>query len=381
MDFSAFSALFCSIFRANGLERFCGEPFVAQFFRLTELLTEVNAHTNLTAIRDLPGIISKHYADCLLAEPLFPQGANVLDLGCGGGFPTFPLAITRPDITIIALDSTQKKINFVRQAADALDLRRITPLCARAEDARLRGLYGSFDVVTSRAMARMNILCEMALPFVKVGGKMIAYKGAKGEEELKEAAGALRILGGAQEQDIPMTLILPSSELFDSGESEAKNCPEARILFGQFHINCAFAQENLCLDNLLLPDNCNNSVSNGRPDADGGLRSDASGSGEQQHNSTLRNPNAQKPANAAAADLAFVNPAAVPSDGPAPASGEGCGRVAFPSLAPLMKDQAGAVTTVAKGQTETRHLLTVVKIRKTPPQYPRAYALILKKPL
>lgn len=196
LDFDTFCAEYCRILKQNKLERFCDVHIIRTFYEFTNLLTEENNHTNLTAIREIPDIITKHYADCLLSESYFPQGANVLDVGCGGGFPTIPLAIARPDLKITAVDSTQKKINFVQKTADALGLSNVTAICARAEAPELRRFRESFDVVTSRAMARMPTLVELTLPFAKIGGCMIALKGAQGEIELTESIRAIPALGG-----------------------------------------------------------------------------------------------------------------------------------------------------------------------------------------
>ncbi|MBR7099119.1 MAG: 16S rRNA (guanine(527)-N(7))-methyltransferase RsmG, partial [Clostridia bacterium] len=196
MNFTDFYRLYCDIFRQNSLDRFCDEETAHHFFHFTELLIEENSHTNLTAIREIPDIISKHYADCLLAESHFPSHAKVLDMGCGGGFPTIPLAIVRPDLSITAVDSTRKKINFVQKAVDHLKSHNVTPLCARAESEELRKYYETFDVATSRAMARLSVLSELTLPFVRVNGELIALKGTKAQEEIKEAHNAIRILGG-----------------------------------------------------------------------------------------------------------------------------------------------------------------------------------------
>ena len=207
MDFTTFSQIFTSAATKNGI-LVPNEEQMQQFYRFTEHLLEVNAHTNLTAIREPIGIIDKHFVDSLLAMHLIPEGANVLDLGCGPGFPSIPLAIMRPDLKITALDSTSKKIDFVQKSAEILQLSNLKGVSGRAEDIKLRKELGKFDVVVSRAVARLNILCELCLPYLKVGGNLVAMKGAKYEEELVEALGAIKILGGETakiEQEVLIT--------------------------------------------------------------------------------------------------------------------------------------------------------------------------------
>ena len=194
MDFTTFSQIFNTAAAKNGI-LMPNEAQMLQFFRFTEHLLEVNAHTNLTAIREPVGIVDKHYIDSLLAMDLIPNGARVLDLGCGPGFPSIPLAIMRPDLEITALDSTAKKIDFVQKSAEILQLSNLKGVCGRAEDAKLRKTLGKHDVVVSRAVARLNVLCELCIPYLKIGGYLVALKGAKYEEELAEAANAIKILG------------------------------------------------------------------------------------------------------------------------------------------------------------------------------------------
>ena len=177
----------------NGISIFA-EDKIEAFFTFTEHLLKVNQVTNLTAIRDIPGVITKHYVDSLLAMDLIPQNANILDIGCGPGFPTIPLAIARPDLNITALDSTQKKINFVEESTKLLHLSNVTAISARAEDHDLLRKLGKFDVVISRAVAKLNVLCELSIPYVKTGGFLLAMKAAKGDEELAEATNAIKIL-------------------------------------------------------------------------------------------------------------------------------------------------------------------------------------------
>ena len=195
MDFSTFSQIFHAAANKNGIFA-PSEAQMQQFYKFTEYLSEVNAHTNLTAIRDPIGIVDKHYIDSLLATNLIPEGARVLDLGCGPGFPSTPLAIMRPDLKITALDSTAKKIDFVQKSTEILQLSNLKAISGRAEDLKLRKTLGKYDVVVSRAVSRLNILCELCLPYLKVGGTLIALKGAKFEEELTEAANAIKVLGG-----------------------------------------------------------------------------------------------------------------------------------------------------------------------------------------
>ena len=222
MEELEFTRLLEESFRKNGLERFLRPEIKRNFFLFTRLFTEANEEQNLTAIRDLPGIICKHYADCLLGEGLIPVGSAILDAGCGGGFPTFPLAIARDDLRITAIDSTQKKVDFVERTAKRLDLSNVQTVCARMEDAGCRQFREKFDLVTARAVANLRILAELTLPFVKKDGLFLAMKGAQGEEELQEAAGAIEKLGGKVEKILRRELICL--------DAEGKELREARTL-------------------------------------------------------------------------------------------------------------------------------------------------------
>ena len=191
-----FAELFCYIFEKNHLTRYATPQNIQKFEELTEIMLKTNQSMNITAITDVEKIIPLHYADCVKAADYIPQNATVLDVGCGGGFPILPLAIVRPDLTITGLDSTDKKIRYVRQTAEQLGL-HIDVISGRAEDVAKNSEYrDAFDVVIGRAVARLNILNELCIPFVKVGGCFVAMKGLAGAEEHAEAEIGIEKLSG-----------------------------------------------------------------------------------------------------------------------------------------------------------------------------------------
>lgn len=182
---------------------------IRQFCRFEELLLETNKVMNLTAITDPGEVAVKHMADSVSCydERYFPKDASLLDLGTGAGFPGIPLAIFRPDLTVTFFDSLQKRLNFLNEVCRETGLRKVAYLHGRAEEMAHQEAYREqFDLVTSRAVARLSILCEWALPYVRNNGLFIALKGAQYEEEIKEASNALRILGGTLEEVRPVTL-------------------------------------------------------------------------------------------------------------------------------------------------------------------------------
>ena len=195
MEYIEFEALFCKSMQENKLS-IPDQTKIEQLWRFSEHLLQVNQITNLTAIRNMPDTICKHLVDSILCEEYIPQGARVLDIGCGAGFPSIPLAIMRPDLEIVALDSTSKKISFVQESASLLSLDHLVAIAGRAEDAAISKKIGVFDAVVSRAVAKMSILSELCLPYLKIGGVFVALKAAKAEEELAEAQSGIRVLGG-----------------------------------------------------------------------------------------------------------------------------------------------------------------------------------------
>lgn len=174
------------------------DEMLSRFEKLAFLLVEQNKTMNLTAITDPDGIAVKHFADSIsaLSAADFPQGAKVLDVGTGAGFPSIPLLIARPDLDMTMIDSTAKKLKYVASAVESLGL-TAEVLHTRAEEAGQNKEYREkFDIVCSRAVAALNVLCEYCLPFVKVGGVFLAMKGAKAQEEIADAKAAIKTLGG-----------------------------------------------------------------------------------------------------------------------------------------------------------------------------------------
>ena len=160
----------------------------------TDYLLEVNSHTNLTTITDPSEIELKHFKDSLTVIDYIKEGDKVLDIGAGAGFPGIPLRIEK-DFDLTLIDSVNKKVNFMNEVIEKLDLKNARAIHTRAEDFAKDHREG-FDLVVSRAVANMATLSELCLPFVKVGGLFIALKGPKADEEVENAANALEILGG-----------------------------------------------------------------------------------------------------------------------------------------------------------------------------------------
>jgi 16S rRNA (guanine527-N7)-methyltransferase len=195
----AFETLFRDIFEKNNLENYITDENIRRFEKLTEIMLETNQNMNITAITELEKVIPLHYADCVKVAEYIPQNATVLDVGCGGGYPILPLAIVRPDLRITGLDSTEKKIKYVQKTADLLGL-HVQTMAARAEDvAKMSDFRENYDVVIGRAVARLNVLDELCLPFVKIGGRFMAMKGLAGREEYGEAVTGVQRLGGELE--------------------------------------------------------------------------------------------------------------------------------------------------------------------------------------
>ena len=173
-----------------------------------EALIRANAYINLTAITDPSDMLFKHFLDSLtvfsVCDPA--PGSAWIDVGTGAGFPGAVVLMTRPDLRMTFLDGTQKKLRFIAETLQSLDLQG-NCVHARAEDAGQNALYRErFDVVSARAVANLRELTEYGLPFLRIGGTLIAMKSVKSDEELQEASGAIRLLGGKTEQIRALTL-------------------------------------------------------------------------------------------------------------------------------------------------------------------------------
>ena len=211
---------FCEklIDQANKMEILLNEEQQTKFYKYMELIIDWNKKINLTAITEPWEVINKHFIDSISILKQIESKDKVVDIGTGAGFPGVPIKIANPSIEITLVDSLNKRINFLKEIIKELDLKGIEAVHARAEEfGQSKAYREKYDVVTSRAVARLNILVEYMLPIVKVGGKCICMKGPESEEEIKEAQKAINVLGGTiknvekfslPETDINRTIIV-----------------------------------------------------------------------------------------------------------------------------------------------------------------------------
>lgn len=186
------------------------EEQINKFEIYSKLLCEWNEKMNLTAVTDPKGIAIRHFADSL--SPIlcvdFPKNAKVIDVGTGAGFPGLPIKIIRPDIHITLMDSLNKRINFLKEVTEKAKIKDADCIHARAEEFSRKEEYREkYDIGISRAVARLNVLSEYVLPFIKCGGYFASMKAFEIDEEVNEAKEIIGLLGGKIEEikeiDIP----------------------------------------------------------------------------------------------------------------------------------------------------------------------------------
>ena len=210
MNLEEFTIIFNNYLKELELE--LNEKQIENFYKYMKLLIEWNEKINLTAITKPEEVILKHFIDSLTISKYVENGAKVIDIGTGAGFPGIPLKIYRNDIKVTLLDSLNKRINFLDEVINKLNLKGIKAIHGRAEElGRNKDFREKYSVSTSRAVANLSTLSEYLLPFVKVGGNCICMKGSDIENELTNAKNAIKLLGGKIEDKIIFNL--PKSDL------------------------------------------------------------------------------------------------------------------------------------------------------------------------
>ena len=177
------------------------EKQMNQFYNYMTLLLEWNEKMNLTAITKPEAIILKHFVDSMTIAKYIEDGARLIDVGTGAGFPGIPLKIIREDIEVTLLDSLNKRINFLKEVIQQLVLTKIEVVHSRVEEfGKNKDNREKFDCATSRAVANMSTLAEYLVPLVKLNGSCISMKGSNIEEEIQQSKNAILLLGGKIEK-------------------------------------------------------------------------------------------------------------------------------------------------------------------------------------
>jgi 16S rRNA (guanine527-N7)-methyltransferase len=190
----------------------------SQFLDYYDLLVETNKVMNLTTITDFPDVVRKHFMDSLSVQNVINvnKADSLIDVGTGAGFPGVPIKIMYPHLKVTLVDSLGKRVRFLEQVVEKLNLENVNCIHSRAEDlARNRAYREKYDLCVSRAVANLAVLAEYDLPFVKKGGYFVSYKSADSEEEIEKAKRAIHILGGKIEK-------VDTFELYDMGRSIVK---------------------------------------------------------------------------------------------------------------------------------------------------------------
>ena len=196
----------------------CGIPHDAslpgKLLRYHAMLLDWNTRMDLTAVTDEAEMIDKHYVDSLsaLAVPgLIPANGSLIDVGTGAGFPGLPLALACPNLRVTLMDAQQKRLNFLQAVIDDLGVRNVTLVHARAEDgAQFPQHREKYDVAVARAVASLAVLAEYLLPYVRVGGKAVCWKGPALADELQQGRRAAHLLGGRVET--PISVAIPGRD-------------------------------------------------------------------------------------------------------------------------------------------------------------------------
>ena len=198
--------------KANKMQIELSNQQLEQFYLYMNLLLEWNEKINLTAIIEPKEIILKHFIDSITIAPYLKNAKYILDIGTGAGFPGIPLSILEKEKEFILMDSLNKRINFLQEVIKKLELPKVQAIHGRAEElGKTIEHREHYDLVTSRAVAKLNILLEYMLPFVKVGGRCICMKSQEIQEELEESKKAIELLRGKLEK--VDEIILPESDI------------------------------------------------------------------------------------------------------------------------------------------------------------------------
>lgn len=187
--------------KKNGLE--LSDKQIAQFNLYYELLTAKNKVMNLTAITEYNDVVKKHFIDSMMISRVLDMKKinSLCDVGTGAGFPGIPLKIVYPHLHLTLVDSVGKRVNFLSEVVEKLDLEDVEAIHSRTEDLAHNSKYREkYDLVTARAVASMNVLSEYCIPYAKIGGYFAAYKSGNIEEEIENAKNAVKTLGGKIEK-------------------------------------------------------------------------------------------------------------------------------------------------------------------------------------
>ena len=189
------------------------EKQIKQFDQYYDLLVEWNSFMNLTAITEFDEVCQKHFLDSLSIVKAYPDHYfeentfQLIDIGTGAGFPSIPIKIVFPNLKFTLVDSLNKRIKFLNEVIDQLQLSDCTAVHGRAEDLAKNSSYREqYDFCVSRAVANLSTLCEYCMPYVKVGGRFVSYKSEKITEEAEKAKHAIFVLGGKSERQVEFTL-------------------------------------------------------------------------------------------------------------------------------------------------------------------------------